>query len=72
MTLSLPVTVVLLALSFGLFGFASWRARQPSDPLKVRMINYTYVQLVAILLILLMAAHLLSFFGIETGRRGMP
>jgi len=71
MVLSLPLTVALLLASLGLFAFANWRARQPAEPLKVRMVNYTFVQLFAILLVLLMAAHILSFFGITTGTRGI-
>jgi hypothetical protein len=35
------------------------------------MVNYTYVQLFAILVVLLMAAHILSFMGITTGGRSM-
>ena len=67
MTLDLPLTLAILALGLGLFGFAAWRARQPADPFKVRMINYTFVQLLAVLVVLLMAAHVLSLMGIQTG-----
>lgn len=69
--LSLPLTLMLFFSALGLFGFATWKARQPAEPLKVRMVNYTYVQLVAILLILIIAAHIASFMGITTGTRGM-
>lgn len=72
MGLSLPVTLAVLAASVALFGYATWRASQPADPLRVRMINYTHVQLLAVLVILLMGAHVLSFFGIQTGQRGLP
>jgi hypothetical protein len=71
MTLSLPVTIAIFAAGLGLFAFATWRVRQPAEPLKVRMVNYVYVQLFAILVVLLMAAHILSFMGITTGTRGM-
>ena len=65
MDLSLPVTLGVAVLCLGVFGFANWRARQPAEPLKVRMINYHVVQMVCIVVILLMAAHLVS---IVTGR----
>ena len=71
MELSLPATTAILTAALGLFAFATWRARQPAEPLKVRLVNYTFVQLFAILLVLLMVAHILSFFGITTGTRGL-
>jgi hypothetical protein len=60
MDLSLTTTLAVAVLMFAVFGFANWRARQPSEPLKVRMINYHVVQMVCIVIILLMAAHLVS------------
>ena len=65
MDLSLTTTLAVVVLTCGLFGFATWRARQPAEPLKVRMIDYHVVQMVCIVVILLMAAHLVS---IVTGR----
>ncbi|HXJ00627.1 MAG TPA: hypothetical protein VNH44_05350 [Micropepsaceae bacterium] len=65
MDLSLTSTLAVAGLMFCVFGFANWRARQPAEPLKVRMINYHVVQMVCIVVILLMAAHLVSIF---TGR----
>jgi len=65
MNLSLTVTLIVVVLTMAVFGFANWRARQPAEPLKVRMINYHVVQMACIVVILLMAAHLLTIF---TGR----
>lgn len=62
MDLSLTTTLAVAVLMLCLFGFANWRARQPPEPLKVRMINYHVVQMVCIVVILLMAAHLVSIF----------
>ena len=62
MNLSLTATLAIAVMCFGVFGFANWRARQPAEPLKVRMINYHVVQMVCIVVILLMAAHLLTIF----------
>ncbi|MSP95072.1 MAG: hypothetical protein EXR00_07335 [Alphaproteobacteria bacterium] len=60
MELNLPVTLIIVALTMGLFGFATIRAKKPAEPLKVRFINYHVVQLVCIVVILLMAAHLMT------------
>ena len=65
MDLSLTATLAIAVMSFAMFGFANWRARQPAEPLKVRMINYHVVQMACIVVILLMAAHLVTIF---TGR----
>jgi hypothetical protein len=63
MELSLPVTLTILVLTACIFGFANWRARQPAQPLKVRMINYHVVQMVCIIVVLLMAAHLVTLIS---------
>ena len=63
MDLSLTTTLAVVVVCFAVFGFANWRARQPAEPLKVRMINYHLVQMVCIVVILLMAAHLVTIFA---------
>jgi len=63
MDLSLTATLAIVVLTFAVFGFANWRARQPAEPLKVRMINYHVVQMVCVIVILLMAAHLVTIFA---------
>jgi len=65
--LDLPLTLAILLAMIALFAFASWRAYRPIDPLRPRMINYAYVQFIAILMALLMGAHLLTLMGVETG-----
>jgi len=62
MDLSLTATLVVAVLSLGMFGFANWRARQPAQPLKVRMINYHVVQMACIVILLLMVAHLVTLW----------
>ena len=52
--------MVFPALLLILIGFAAWRAKQPAQPLKVRMVNYHVVQIACIVVILLMGAHLLT------------
>ena len=68
--LDLPLTLAILAATIALFAFASWRAYQPADLLKPRMINYAYVQFLAIFVALLMGAHVLTLLGVETGAGG--
>lgn len=63
MDLGLFPTLGIFALAVGLFVFAAWRARKPSEPLKVRMLNYHYVQFVCVVLALVMLAHLLTILA---------
>jgi hypothetical protein len=63
MDLSLTATLVVAVLSLGMFGFANWRARQPAQPLKVRMVNYHVVQMACIVILLLMIAHLVTLLA---------
>jgi len=63
MELSLPVTLTILVLTGAMFAFANWRARQPAEPLKVRMINYHVVQIVCVVVVLLMVAHLVTLLS---------
>jgi hypothetical protein len=63
MELGLAATLAITGLGLGLFGFANWRARQPAQPLKVRMVNYHVIQMAAIVVVLLMAAHLVTLFA---------
>lgn len=72
MELDLTATLGVAVLCFIVFGFANWRARQPAQPLKVRMINYHVVQMVCIIVILLMAAHLITLFGGSTSAGPRP
>ena len=60
MELNLPVTLTILVLTAGIFAFANWRGRQPAQPLKVRMVNYLVVQIICVVVVLLMAAHLVT------------
>jgi uncharacterized membrane protein YidH (DUF202 family) len=77
MDLNLPVTLAIVAVIAAVFGFANWKSRQPSEPLKVRMVNYHVVQMACIVVFLVMAAHLLSLvlghpFTGRGGQGGSP
>jgi uncharacterized protein (DUF983 family) len=64
MTLDLPATLAILFAGLAAFGFSAWRASRPPNPLKVRMINYHLIQIITIIVLLLMLAHLATlFFG---------
>jgi hypothetical protein len=63
MDLGYPATLAITAFALCLFGFANWRARQPAEPLKVRMVNYHLIQMASIIVVLLMAAHLVTLFA---------
>jgi hypothetical protein len=60
MELNLTVTLAIVGATLALFAFAYWRAKQPAQPLQVRMVNYFVVQIVCIVVILVMGAHLVT------------
>ncbi len=66
MDFGLYPTLGVFALAIGLFVLAGAHARRPSEPLKVRMVNYHYyhyVQFFCVVLALVMIAHLLTIFA---------
>ena len=63
MELGLPMTLTILVLTAGMFAFANWRGRQPAQPLKVRMVNYHVVQIICVVVVLLMVAHLVTLLS---------
>ncbi len=63
MTLDLPTTLAILAVIGAVFVYANWRARQPPQPLKVRMLNYNVVQILTIVVALVFLAHLVTLLG---------
>lgn len=65
--MSLTVTLCVLAVAVVVFGYGSWRAARPADPLKPRLIPWRFVSLFAGAVGLLMMAHVVNLFGIETG-----
>ena len=70
--MSLTVTLTFVTLIVMLFAFATWRARQPVDPLKIRLIkvNYHVVQIFCIVAFMYLIVHLAGFFGTAAGQQG--
>lgn len=67
--MSLPTTLILMAAGIAAFVFCAWRSGRPADPARgPRMIPWTLLMLASAVFVLTLGAHLLGFFGIETGR----
>lgn len=60
MDLSLNVTVAILLIAVVIAGIANYQARKPAEPGRVRWVPYVGVQFLAILIMVLMLAHLVS------------
>ena len=69
----LELTLALMAAGTLVFAFAAWRTKAEPDPAKgPRLIPWTLIALTAAVFVILLAAHVVNLFGIETGRgRGM-
>jgi hypothetical protein len=70
---SLTVTLAVLVVALLIFGAATIVNRRPRIPGEVRLIPLGAVQFLALLVAILMVAHLISLLtGVElTGRRGL-
>jgi hypothetical protein len=58
--MGLTITLVVLLLAVGTAGFANWRERRPREVGNPPLISYAAVQMIAVVVALLMAAHLVS------------
>lgn len=63
--LALTPTLLILTAATGLFAWSNWRQRQEPDLLRPRMLPHTLIMAVALLVMILMLAHLVS---LATGR----
>ncbi len=70
--MTLTVTLVVLGTAVVLGGLSNVMARRPSEPGKPRMIPYLAIQYLAILVVVLMLAHLITLWTGKpfTGRMG--
>jgi amino acid transporter len=70
--MDLTLTIAIFAAAAALFAFGSWRSAQPADPLKPRLVPWRLVVILSGVVGILMLAHVVNLFGIETGgRNGM-
>ena len=58
--MGLVPTLLILALAVGVAGLANWRERRPGDLGQPPLIPWTAVQMVALVVAILMLAHLVS------------
>jgi hypothetical protein len=57
---TLTVTLIILACGLALAGFANFMSRRPTEPGRPRLVPYTGLQFVGLLLVILMLAHLVT------------
>ena len=69
--MTLPLTLLLMAVAAALFALAAWRSDKPSNPLKPRLIPWTPLALISGVFFLMLLTHVFSLFGLETGQRLM-
>lgn len=60
--MTMTVTLIILAAAVVIGGFSIYKARQPYEPGKIRWIPYVGLQYVALLVIVLMLAHLVTLW----------
>ena len=58
--MSLTPTILVLIGALAAAALANWRERRPRDPGQVPLVSYAAIQMVAMVVALLMAAHLVS------------
>ena len=62
-------TFALLAAAIGMIVLARWRLAAPAEPGHVRLVPWTAVLFIGVLLALLSAAHVLTLFGFHVPER---
>ena len=70
--MSLTATLIILAISGGLFIFASLRAKRPADPLKPRLLPWRTIIIIAGAVAIFMIVHLVNLLGFQTGQAPRP
>ena len=58
-------TISGLAFGILVFAWANWRARQPVKIGTVRMVPYTAIMFAALVVVLLMVAHVMTLLGLK-------
>ncbi len=65
----LIITVIILLIEIGLFGFCYYQSKKPADPLKPRLIPYALVMVILAAVMLATLAHIVS---LVTGTQVQP
>lgn len=63
MSVELILTLTGFFVVAGVAAFAVWRVRQPAKPLDVRLIDYNYVVIPAIVALLVLAVRIVMLMG---------
>jgi hypothetical protein len=72
-TMSLELTLAVLLAALVAAALANWRERRPRDFGRPSLVPYTAIQVIAVLVIILMLAHLVSLItGQPLKGRGLP
>jgi hypothetical protein len=68
--MSLPVTLILLAIFVGLAAVCRWRGSRPLDIVKgPRIVPWGGLMMACVVAALLMIVHLLNILGMQTGQQ---
>jgi uncharacterized membrane protein len=71
--MSLALTLAVLFAALVVAALANWRERRPREVGRPPLVSYTAIQVVAVLVILLMLAHVVSLLtGQPLRGRGLP
>jgi hypothetical protein len=70
--MSLTTTLTILAISGGLFVFASLHAKRPADPLKPRLLPWRVIIIASGAVAIFMFIHLVNLLGFQTGQTPRP
>ncbi|MBI1340974.1 hypothetical protein GC169_12305 [bacterium] len=62
-------TIIAGAVGLGLIIVSAWRAEQPVNPLRPRMIPWRFLTLVGAAWVLVIVTHMVNLAGFETGPR---
>jgi hypothetical protein len=71
--MSLAPTLAVLLAALAIAALANWRERRPRDLGRPPLVPYTAIQMIAVLVIILMLAHVVSLLTGQTLKgRGLP
>jgi hypothetical protein len=71
--MSLELTLAVLFAALAVAALANWRERRPRDFGRPPLVPYTVIQVIAVLVVILMLAHLVSLLtGQPLRGRGLP